>query len=110
MALLVCVKLFARFKAELLYKLKDAAYILGFCASAGAPVLSCWGWGWVAEMGGRIAWRAHPLEKSAFNIKDISIHRLYPSAKVGVRWWGSGSVMGHFGGDVFLPKQVRFRI
>jgi hypothetical protein len=35
------------------------------------------GWGWVAEIGGCIAWWCeHPTEKSASNYKDSSIHRL----------------------------------
>ena len=34
------------------------------------------GWGWVAGMGGCIAGCAHPLEKSAPNFQDTSIHRL----------------------------------
>ena len=33
-------------------------------------------WGWVAEMGGRGAWCAHPLEKSAPGFAGISIHCL----------------------------------
>jgi hypothetical protein len=41
---------------------------------------------------------AHPAAKSAANLRDVSIHRLYSSAKVGVRWWGSGAVVGFSGG------------
>ena len=63
--------------------------------------------GWVRRNAGLIIESAHPLEKSATSFAATCIHRL-SSAKVGVRWWGSGSVMGHFGGDVFLLKQVRF--
>ena len=33
------------------------------------------GWGWVAEMGGRLAGCAHPLEKSVDGFWDINIHR-----------------------------------
>ena len=35
--------------------------------------------GWVAEIGGCLAGRAHPLEKSAANIWNVSMHRLYSS-------------------------------
>jgi hypothetical protein len=34
------------------------------------------GWGWVVENRGRIAGRAHPLEKSALIFMSTSIHRL----------------------------------
>jgi hypothetical protein len=34
------------------------------------------GWGWVAEIGACIAGCVHPLEKSAADFVDTSIHRL----------------------------------
>jgi hypothetical protein len=34
------------------------------------------GWGWVVEISGRGAGYAHPLEKSAADFRDTSIHRL----------------------------------
>jgi hypothetical protein len=43
---------------------------------------------WVAEMGGCIAGCAHPLEESAANFRDASIHRLC-SAEVWIRWRGN---------------------
>jgi hypothetical protein len=36
---------------------------------------------------------AHPAEKSAADLGTVSIHRLR-SAKVWVRWWGSGMLVG----------------
>ena len=37
-----------------------------------------------------------PLEKSASDLENTSIYRLYSSAKVGVRWLESGIVVGFF--------------
>jgi hypothetical protein len=34
------------------------------------------GWGWVAEICGRVGGCARPLEKSATNLRNTSIHRL----------------------------------
>src|SRR5215212_6936936 len=64
--------------------------------------------GWVAKSKWVIALSAHPLERSTPNFKDISIHRLYSSARVWVSWWRSGGVMGIFGSDVIHLNQVRF--
>jgi hypothetical protein len=47
-------------------------------------------WGWVRRNADLITESAHPLEKSAANLRDVSIHPLYSSTKVGVRWCGSG--------------------
>jgi predicted P-loop ATPase/GTPase len=41
---------------------------------------------------------AHPIEKCAANLRDVSIHRLYPLAKVWVSWWVSGAVVGAYKG------------
>ncbi len=40
---------------------------------------------------------AHPAEKSAADLGTVSIHRLR-SAKVWVRWWGSGMLVGAYTG------------
>jgi hypothetical protein len=63
------------------------------------------GWGWVAEMGGRVAGCAHPLEKPALGFSDTSIHRL-SSDKVWVWWWGSGIVVGMHKGLAILVRRV----
>jgi hypothetical protein len=42
---------------------------------SGSIISNRW-WGWVAEIRGRIAGCAHPLEKSAIIFRDASIHRL----------------------------------
>jgi hypothetical protein len=52
---------------------------------------------------------AHALEKSAANLSDVSIHRLYATAKVGVRWWGSRVVMGISKGYVIALRCVLLR-
>src|SRR5215217_5606339 len=64
--------------------------------------------GWVEKSKVRIFSPGHPLERSTPNFKDISIHRLYSSARVWVSWWGSGGVMGILGSDVIHLNQVRF--
>jgi hypothetical protein len=40
------------------------------------------GWGWVAEIGACIAGCVHPLEKSAADFVDTSIHRLASRKKI----------------------------
>jgi hypothetical protein len=49
-----------------------------------------------------------PPRKTSPSFAGTSIHRL-SSDRVGVRWWGSGVVVGFSRGNVFLLKQVRFR-
>jgi hypothetical protein len=41
--------------------------------------------GWVTDIGGCIAGRAHPSEKNAAHIRNATIHRLC-SAEVWIRW------------------------
>ena len=47
--------------------------------------------GWVAEIGGRVAGRAHPAEKSDANFMNTSIHRLSYS-QVNIRKVGASSL------------------
>jgi hypothetical protein len=49
------------------------------------------GWGWVAEIGGRIAGSAHPLEKTATSFMNASIHRLF-YWQVNLREFGASSL------------------
>ena len=48
------------------------------------------GWGWVAEIGGCIAGRAHPFGKSGLGFADTRTYR-FRSAEVWIRWGVIGS-------------------